>query len=201
MKKILTTLVIMLGVYSLAQAQNGKTEFGVGIGYNSSYVSAGNSYQNTDAIGGFNVAVSVDHYFSDAWSVKIKPTYDQKGWANGFLDLGTKQIDNVDFKLTYITVPITANWHFGRTRNWYLDFGPYVGFLTSATESYTGSDMKSSFSSTDGGLALGIGVKIPVSDKLKLYFEYDGQGGVVNVFQSGSTVLNTRGAINVGINF
>jgi opacity protein-like surface antigen len=202
MKKIFTTLFMVVGISTLALAQKGKTEFGLGIGYSGAYVSTGNSNENTDAIGGVNIALSFDQYFSDAWSLKAKLTYDQKGWANGFLDLGTTSINNVDFKLNYITVPVMANWHFGRTHNWYLDFGPYVGFLTSATESYTGSDVKSSFNTTDGGLAAGIGVKIPVSDKIKFFIEYEGQSGVVNIFQtSDNTVLNNRGSFNIGINF
>jgi hypothetical protein len=202
MKKIFTTLLLTIGIYSLALAQRGKTEFGLGIGYNTAYVTAGNSYQSTDPIGGFNVALSADYYFSDSWSIKAKLTYDQKGWANGFLDLGTTQIDNVDYKLNYITVPVMANWHFGRSKNWFLDFGPYVGFLTSATESYSGSNVKSSFSSTDGGLALGIGIKIPVSNKTKFFIEYDAQAGVVNIFQtSNTTVLNSRGSFNIGLDF
>jgi opacity protein-like surface antigen len=202
MKKIFTTLFMVVGISTLALAQKGKTEFGLGIGYSGASVSTGNSNENTDAIGGVNIALSFDQYFSDAWSLKAKLTYDQKGWANGFLDLGTTSINNVDFKLNYITVPVMANWHFGRTHNWYLDFGPYVGFLTSATESYTGSDVKSSFNTTDGGLAAGIGVKIPVSDKIKFFIEYEGQSGVVNIFQtSDNTVLNNRGSFNIGINF
>lgn len=202
MKKIFITVFMVMGISIVALAQRGKTEFGLGIGYNAAFVSTGNSNESTDPIGGVNVALSADHYFSERWSLKAKLIYDQKGWANGFLDMGTTSINNVDFKLNYITIPIMANWHFGRTRNWYLDFGPYIGFLTSATESYTNSDLKRSFNTTDGGLALGIGVKIPVSRNMKFFIEYDGQGGVVNIFRVSDTdVLNTRGGFNIGINF
>jgi opacity protein-like surface antigen len=202
MKKIFATLCLMLGVYSVTLAQKGKTEFGLGIGYGAAYVTAGNSYQSTDVIGGINVALSADFYFSDSWSMKAKLTYDQKGWAKGFITTPTTTINNVDYKLNYITVPVMANWHFGRTQNWFLDFGPYVGFLTSATESYYNSDVKSSFSSTDAGLALGVGVQIPVSNKMKFFVEYDGQAGVINIFQtSNTTVLNSRASLNIGLNF
>jgi hypothetical protein len=98
-----------------------------------------------------------------------------------------------------------ANWHFGLTRNWYLHFGPYVGFLLKADAD--GTDIKSTVKSTDFWLAFGIGVKIPISDNVKIFIEDDGQSGFVNIAKNnsgnsgGSTTLNSRGSLNVGINF
>jgi hypothetical protein len=207
MKKIFTTLFMVLGVYTLVQAQNKSkgAEFGIGIGYNAAYVSTG-SNQTTSAKSGFNFGVSLDNYFSDRWSLKVKAIYDQKGWAKGFLTVGTTNYPSVDYKLNYITVPVMANWHFGKTRNWYLNFGPYVGFLTSATVQIpNGSnvDVKSVFNSVDGGLDLGIGVKFPVSSKSNFYIEYDGQSGVGNIFQTstGGSVQSARASFNIGLTF
>lgn len=96
-----------------------------------------------------------------------------------------------------------ANWHFGNKRNWFLEFGPYVGFLLNAEESRFGTDVTDAFNTTDFGLALGIGVKIPLNDKLQLFFEYEGQGGLNDIFKQNdySRVTNSRSSINVGLNF
>ena len=96
-----------------------------------------------------------------------------------------------------------ANWHFGKKRNWYLNFGPYVGFLTDAKESDINTNLKPFMNSTDFGIALGIGVKIPLSDKVKLNLEYDGQGGITDLAKesSASAIRNTRGSLNVGFSF
>lgn len=96
-----------------------------------------------------------------------------------------------------------ANWHFGSKRNWYLNFGPYAGFLLNAKEISMNTEVKEYFNSTDFGLALGVGVKIPVSDKLKIFLEYDGQGGVSEIFKDnqGDRVTGSRGSFNVGLNF
>jgi hypothetical protein len=106
-----------------------------------------------------------------------------------------------------------ANWHFGKSRNWYLNFGPYVGFLTSASVNNinlsTGTsdkeiDLKGSCNSTDAGLALGIGMKFKVGDKARFFVEEDGQGGLAGVFKNASPngdILNTRIAVNVGLMF
>lgn len=53
------------------------------------------------------------------------------------------------------------------------------------------------------GLAFGIGVKIPVSDKLKVSLEYEEQSGLSEIFedQSINRTQGSRGSFNVGLNF
>ena len=203
MKKIFTTLFIVLGFYGVASAQvkeKGDTEFGITAGLNTAYVTTGNSGENTDATTGFNAGVSGDFYFSNRWSLKVKVLYDEKGWGNGFItDDQGNELDGVDFKLNYITIPVMANWHFGMHRNWYLDFGPYVGILTSAKAG--GFDVKDSFATTDVGFRIDLGVKFPISDRAKFFIEIGGQGGGTNIFKDGSSVQNETSSLNVGVNF
>jgi outer membrane protein W len=179
----------------LAQQNASDIELGGNIGFNSTTVS-NSSYSNSAYKTGLNLGVSADYYFSDRWSVKAKLIYDQKGWKDDYY--------SVNLNLNYVTLPVMANWHFGRTRNWYLNFGPYAGFLISASSE--GMNVKSSFNSTDFGLALGIGVKIPISDNLKIFIEDDGQAGFTNILKSnsntnGAKILNSRSGLNVGLNF
>lgn len=202
MKNIVLSVIALLGISSSISAQKkGDVEFGVNIGYNNSSVS--DSYESSDSGTGFNFGGSMDYYFSDTWSIKGKLIYDQKGWDNGVIvdDDGFEYI--TDFNLNYLTVPIMANWHFGNKKNWYLEFGPYFGFLMNAEETRFGTDLTEAFNSNDFGLALGLGVKIPVSDKLKLFFEFDGQGGFNDIFQQNDydAVTNSRSSLNVGLNF
>ena len=197
MKNLFLTAIVALGLVATSYAQDkGDVEFGVNVGYNSSNITNGGL--NADAGSGFNAGVAADYYFSDRWSMKGKLIYDQKGWDNDNLGNGKTNIN-----LDYLTVPVMANWHFGSKRNWYLNFGPYVGFLMSAEDSKNGIDLKDTFNTTDFGLAFGIGVKIPVSDKLKISLEYDGQSGFSDVFKDhpAGRIQGTRGAFNVGLNF
>jgi opacity protein-like surface antigen len=212
MKKILTSLLILSGIYSVSFAQTKNTaEFGVNIGYNQAYITEGPNL-NTASISGFNAGVSVEYYFSDSWGIKGKLTYDQKGLGNGYLEFydnngNSTEVYGVNYHLNYLTIPVMADWHFGRMRNWYLNFGPYVGVLLNATESSnSGVDIKSGINTTDFGLALGIGVKFPISNSAKLFIETDGQAGVTNVFknndfQTGQGSQNVRSSINFGILF
>jgi opacity protein-like surface antigen len=202
MKKIVSAiLLLLLSSTSFAQGK-GDVEFGFNIGYNGASVSTPDG--NTDRIGGINAAAAADYYFSKSWSVKGKLIYDQKGWGKGFIEnLNTGEIFKTDYRLNYLTIPVTANWHFGNTKNWYLNFGPYLGFLMNAKETRFGTDVKEAFNTSDFGLALAIGVKIPVSNKLKLSIEYDTQSGLANIFKQsdGENVLNSRYSLNVGVNF
>lgn len=201
MKKLFITVVMVFGCASAVFAQGkGDVEFGFNIGYNSASIY--NSDDSSDAGSGFNVGAAADYYFSDRWSIKGKLIYDQKGWDNDFIETESGTYAT-NYNLDYLTVPVMANWHFGSKRNWYLNFGPYAGFLLSAKDSRFDIDVKEAFNTTDFGLALGIGVKIPVSDKLKIALEYDGQSGFSDIFKNniGSSVRNSRGSFNVGVNF
>jgi len=203
MKKMLVACMLLLGMSSAVWAQkSGDVEFGVNLGFNKSTVA--DNKTTSDAGTGFNIGGSVDYYFSNRWSLKGKLIYDQKGWDNDYIeDYYTGNVYPTNFNVNYLTVPVMANWHFGRTRNWYLNFGPYIGFLLSAKDTHFGADVSSAFNATDFGLALGIGVKIPVSDKIKIFMEFDGQGGSTDIFKDNpySNVTNSRSSFNVGINF
>lgn len=210
MKKYFIILVILIGKYTFSQAQSSQVgtiknpEFGINFGFNDAYVTQNQGDNKSGVVGGINFGLSAEYYFSDRWGIKAKVIYDQKGWGNGYLTTSDgSTLDNVNFQLNYITVPIMANWHFAPNRNWYLNFGPYIGFLQSAKETTDNIDTKSAFNSTDFGLGFGIGVKIPLSNSVKLFFELEGQSGVsnLNIDNSGSTLQSERSSINIGINF
>jgi len=202
MKKTLITIIIVLGACTatLAQQKKGDIELGFNTGFNVATITHQNfgsspfaSDFNSTRVG-FNFAVAADLYFSNRWSIKGKLTYDQKG--EGDFSFSSQDGSTISGKsrLNYLTVPVMANWHFGKTRNWYLNFGPYAGFLTND---------QAFVKSTDFGLAFGIGVKIPLSDKLKLTLEYDRQSGFSNISKTPSTptIRNSRESLNVGLNF
>ncbi len=202
MPRFIIVLLIVLSLCTTAFSQTkGKVEFGINAGYNAATVTAGEN-TNSKYRSGFNAGVSADYYFSDRWSIKGKLNYDQKGWNNGFVQMGNSTY-TTDFHLDYLTIPVMANWHFGRTRNWYLNFGPYAGILLSASETANDMDLKEGFSSVDFGLDLGIGVKIPVSERTKFFIELNGQSGFSDLIKEnqGETIRSRTSNINIGFNF
>nr|WP_321222684.1 porin family protein [uncultured Psychroserpens sp.] len=205
MKKLLTiVLFASLCVINLnAQSSKGDIEFGPGLGFNYASVVVGSGAENTtDTNTGFNISATGEYFFSDRWGIKAKLIYDQKGWGNGFFEDDNGSF-TTDYNLNYLTIPVMANWHFGSTRKWYLNFGPYLGVLLNAKEDRLGIDVKEAFNTTDVGLAFGIGYKFPIGENAKLYIEYDEQYGFIDIFKDniGNSVINSRGSFNVGVLF
>ncbi|QTD37990.1 PorT family protein [Polaribacter batillariae] len=205
MKKIIFVVTLFLAVVNIQAQEKGAIEVGGNIGVNfANLIASNNSNQTTNSVTGFNFAVSGEYYFSDRWGIKSKLIYDQKGWADGFFDDENGFQTTTDFKLTYLTLPVMANWHFGSKRNWYLNFGLYLGFLLDAEAEAINRDVSDAFEGTDIGLALGIGYKFEVSENTKLFVEFDGQGAFNDVFKrndSSVSVKNSRQAINFGVLF
>nr|WP_299383590.1 porin family protein [Allomuricauda sp.] len=186
----LLLLLVLLPLTTKAQ-EKGEFEIGIGAGINFSdfYGDTSFGYRTRTA---FQAGVLGEYYFSDRWGLKSGFVYDSKG-ADG---------SGNEIKLDYLFIPIYANWHFGRTRNWYLNFGPHVDILVSAEDEIAG-DLKDDTSSVDIGLGVGIGHKFRVSENTAIFIEYQGAGGLINVPSNdgGFELLNTRAAFNVGVVF
>ncbi|QYJ67987.1 porin family protein [Flavobacterium litorale] len=208
MKKIILSLFALIAFTTTLQAQRGgNVEFSIAGGVNFSNV---NSYfNNADFNTGYNFQGGIDFYFSEYWSIKAKAIYDSKGWDNDLIVIESRDRGRpsgtylTDFELDYITVPLMANFHFGYDNNWYINFGPYVGFLLDARATAFDTDVMQDFEDTDVGIAFGLGVKIPVNEYFKFFIEFDGQSGFTDIFERNNRpdVNNYRGAINVGLNF
>jgi len=203
-KLLLISTIACLGLLKVNAQDKGDIELGAGLGLSLSNVSTIDGQNNTSYLTSITGGVSGEYYFSDRWGIKSKLIYDNKGWSEGFLtDEDSNTTIITDFELSYLTIPVMANYHFGSKRNWYLNFGPYVGILLNAEDSELGLDLKDGFQSSDFGLALGIGYKFQVGDNIKLFVEYDGQAGFTDVFEenSGDAIRNARSSINIGALF
>lgn len=206
-KLLLCAALVFMSIAQLQAQEEGTIELGIGGGLNFATVSDIQGQNSAKSRIAFNFGASGEYYFSDRWGIKMKLTYDSKGWGDGFIEsidsFGNFQRLTTDFKLNYLTIPVMANWHFGSTRKWYLNFGGFAGFLLNAEAAENGQDIKEGINSTDFGFAFGIGYKFEVSDNVKLFIEYDGQSGFTDIFKDnvGDTVRNARSSFNVGALF
>ncbi|MCC4214694.1 porin family protein [Leeuwenhoekiella parthenopeia] len=203
-KPLLFILFIVLGLNSALAQRGGDLQMGLSAGLNLSNVSTMDGENNTDPRISFNLAASGEYFFSESWAIRAKLIYDNKGWANGFIEDNNFNSYTTDFRLNYITLPVMASWHFSQSGNWYLNLGPYVGFLINATDSELGSDVKEVFNSTDFGVAFGIGYAFDISRDTRLFVEYDAQTGFHEIFKIndlGQTIRNGRSSVNFGVLF
>lgn len=199
MKKIIYALFFVSAV-GFAQ-DSGDFEFGATLGVNFASVTGGEESLNSKT--SFNAGVQGEYYFSDTWGIKSELRYSQKGWANGFFTDESGDTKITDINLNYMTFSVKADWHFGSTKRWYLNFGPYVGFLMSAD--VDGTDIKDAFKSSDFGLEYAIGHKFPIGDSVKIFIEAGGQSGFSSIVeeQDGNsiTLKTVTGQVNVGVLF
>ena len=198
MKKTLFVVVCFLAITALsAQNKSGDFTLAPQLGLNlSNYTSSENL--NNKVRTAFNVGVIAEYYFNDRWSLRSGLVYDSKGTK--ITSSGQDYID----KLNYIAIPLHANWHFGSNRNWFLNFGPTVGFLASAKGDTPGGeiDIKDAIeSSFDAGLGAGIGYKFDIADATQLYIQYQGYNGFIDLFNADFSVFNATSAFNLGVVF
>ncbi|WP_242205290.1 porin family protein [Aestuariivivens insulae] len=198
MKKLF--FVAALTVFGLlnvkAQSRSGDFTIAPQVGLNLSNYTSSENLNNKIRLS-FNAGAIGEYYFSDRWSVRSGLLYDSKGTK--ITESGENYID----KLNYLAIPLHANWHFGSKRDWFLNFGPTLGFLLSAkADTPQGEiDIKDEIDATfDVGLGIGIGYKFEVSDTTQLYIQYQGYGGFINVIDNlDFSLTNTTSAFNVGV--
>jgi len=104
----------------------------------------------------------IDYYFNDRWSLRTGVQYDQLGndENNGFFQ-------SEQFHVNYISIPLNANWHFGSTRKWNLNFGLTPSFKVSSDVAQNSE----SINSTILNLSYGIGYKLALTEQLSLLFD------------------------------
>ncbi len=187
MRKIILSLVAVMafGAANAQSREKGTIEIIPQIGYTSANYYGGESGAGNSAISSVSFGIGGDYYFTDRWSLRSGLMYQTMGTEfSGYKD-----------ELKYVTLPLNANWHFGSTRKWNLNFGPSIGFLTSAKSN--GVDIKDQANTTQLGINVGIGYKIEVSEKFSILFDYQSMSGLSKVAKDFS-FKNNSGSFNLG---
>ena len=195
MKKI--TLFILLFVNLCTAQSKDNLEFGIITALSISNVS--DSYnQRTKSLVEYSGGAFGNYYLSEQWSLKLKAIYERKGYAEGLYENR-----ETDVAFNMISVPVTAHFYFGNSNNWYINLGPYIGFMIAAKATSFNVDVTRLFNSTDFGIAGGIGYKLPIGENLDVFAEIDNQTGLSDILidNSGSAVTNNRFSFNLGIIF
>lgn len=198
MKKILLSLITIASV-SMANAQTkekGTFEITPKIGV--SNFSEFNKGESTDNIIGVAFGATVDYYLNNRWSLRSGLIYNNMGGEYDADITGFNQRIIFEDKLNYLNVPINANWHFGSTRKWNLNFGLTPSFLLSAKVNDTTipDDVIESFQL---GLNFGIGYKIEVNQKFGILLDYQAFIGLTNIDATNySNITNVGDVFSVG---
>lgn len=195
MKNLLVTLICLFSVSFFGQKrEKGTIELTPKIGYATSNYYSDEDISNS-SLSSVNIGGDFDYYFNNRWSLRSGLFYQTMGSKYpGYIG---SYIGTIKEKLHYLTVPVNANWHFGSTRKWNLNFGTSFGFLSAAE--INGYDMKDEVNSFQLGLNYGIGYKIEVNENFSILIDYQGMTGLTDLPKDASyTLKNSYSAFNVG---
>lgn len=191
MKKMICLSLLLSSVFGFSQIrERGTIELSSFIGYATS-----NYYSNKEisnrSTSTADFGINVDYYFNNRWSLRSALLFQSMGSEYGIATF------IIEEKLNYLTIPLNANWHFGSTRKWYLNFGPSFSFLTSAEANNI--DIKSSIEPFQLGLSYGIGYKLEITEKFSFLIDLQAVIGLTEVAKSSDDVIkNQYGSMNIG---
>ncbi|CAH0336514.1 hypothetical protein FVB9288_02219 [Flavobacterium sp. CECT 9288] len=202
MKKIILTVAAVFA-FGFANAQ--ETKFGVKGGLNLANIS-GDVEDNSSKIG-FNVGGFVEIKVSDKFSVQPELLFSTQGTK--FEESGSGFSAEVKYNLSYLNIPVMAKYY--AADKFSLEFGPQIGFLTSAKADFTATesgvtesgkeDVKDDFESIDFGLNFGAGYDL--TEKLSLGLRYNLGLSNIGKFEAGddSKLNNSVLSLSFGYKF
>ncbi len=194
-----TNLLIIVSLFTLAFSnaqikEKGAVEITPKIGY-SSFAEVTKD-GNTGSLSGLALATTIDYYFNNRWSLRSGFSIDKMG-----AEYTIEREKYVD-KLNYFSIPVNANWHFGSTRKWNLNFGLSPSFLTSAkyiANSVEKDIPKDAIKSFQLGVSYGIGYKIEINKKFGILIDAQFFSGVTEIANiPNKDFKNAGGGYNLG---
>lgn len=195
MKKVLLSAFAVFAFVAATNAQ----DFGVKVGANIANIK-GDSFDESDSKFNFTFGVFAEFMLSDKLGLQPELILSGQG-AKLDVDDGAGGTIEYKQKLSYVNVPVLANVYLGE--NFFLQGGPYVGFLTNAELNVSGSlsllggDNKDAFKSTDFGAMVGFGAN---AGKFNFGMRY--QLGLANIAEDADGVegdaKNSVVQVNVG---
>lgn len=156
---------------------------------------------------GPSFGICIDYKFNKTFSLRSGTYYELKGSSFKFeaQDQSGQPLGTVhgSLNLHYLTIPLLIRTSVGNKVNYFINTGPYIGFLIQPTTHFDAiknipeinSDETKSYKNIDIGLSVGIGFNYSISNKLALSFEVRDNLGLTSInenqlFHDGSIKTN-----------
>lgn len=180
--------------------EKGNIELTPIIGYSASY-QLGSLFFGSSSVSGIQLGVYGNYFFNDRWSLRTGLLYQKMGTNNIDISIFSNEYSE---RTNYITVPLTVNYHFGAERNWYVNYGIGVGFLTNAQANYNDGngfiDINNLANSIQFGINGAIGYKFKLSPKILIVVENSNFLGLTDTTKQ-RTGKNFYLSFNIGLVF
>lgn len=208
MKKTLLFAVLASSAVNAQIRERNDIEIAPFIGINSSNYYGDVSLNNSNkALYTPVFGVTADFYMNNRWSLRTGLEYQTLGSSVYTSELINNPQNNYYYryfyeseKLNFVAIPIHANIHIGKSRNWHINFGPTVSFLTGAN--FGGEKVEiDNLRKEHVGFGLGFGYRFNIHENFSLgieHQEYISFTNNLNTFNSyGSFIGNIAGNFSV----
>ncbi|AEA44588.1 porin family protein [Fluviicola taffensis] len=185
------------------KAQNSLVDFGIEGGPNLSLLT-GTTVFNTKfdpkifASAGFIFQYNTKKFLS----FKTGVSYQQKGYQQSITLVdpfgNNAETGKHSSRFDYLTLPILVKATFGKKINFFVNAGPYVGYLLNVTSrykspSYSGEQKATnSFNRWDFGISAGLGIGVPINDYWVISLEARNYTGLTNISPFANSNLKTN---------
>ena len=181
----------------------------IGVNAGATYSKPYEGYEGFDAGIGFLIGASFEYYLNENLSLKTNLNYERKSFGDSFPEIDKFGVLKGQIKVTtnfdYLTIPIMAKYEFGNSKKFFVNGGPFLGFLlreeNKADVPSVGQITDNGYSKNiDVGLSFGIGTKIYINDKSDLNIELRENLGLLNisdneVYEGGNLKTNSLNLI------
>lgn len=180
--------------------EKGNIELTPIIGYSSSY-QLDSFLFGSSSVSGIQLGIYGNYFLNNKWSLRTGLLYQKMGTNNVDFSIFTNEYSE---RTNYLTVPLTVNYHLGTKRNWYINYGISVGFLTSAKANYNDGNgfvnINDLANSIQFGINGGIGYKFNISPEFLIVVENSNLIGLTDTTEQRSG-KNFYMSFNVGAVF
>ena len=204
MKKTILFLLALIFTSSIY------SQIKIGLNAGATYSKPYEGYMGFDAGIDFLIGASFEYYLNENLLLKTNLNYERKSFGDSFPFTDNRGMLIGQIKATtnfdYLTIPIMAKYEFGNSKKFFVNGGPFLGFLLREENK---ADVPSVGQITtidlinkkiDVGLSFGIGTKIYINDKSNLNIELRENLGLLNisdneVYEGGNLKTNSLNLI------
>ncbi|UWY27948.1 PorT family protein [Flavobacterium sp. TR2] len=193
MKKITLLLFTIALITFKTTAQESKIKFGVQAGLTYSSFRGYEPFLDEDPGFSYLFGVSFQYKLNESLSLKADLDYDRKTQVSKG-EVNTLEIPNSRYNikatnyLNYITLPIMLKFSFTRNKSFYINGGPYLGYLLKSGWKYETSGQQDENledtkyrKSMDFGISAGFGKEFKLNDNHNIYIELRENLGLTDI--------------------
>ena len=119
--------------------------------------------------------MSFQYAFNDRFAANVGLGFEMKGTQN--------ESGSFYNRYNYLLLPVKGKMNFGAGKNFFVEFGPYVGYLLTNTVLVEGTKYHDdgSYKKVDFGISFGAGYRIVLAQNLGMTIKISNNLGLINI--------------------